>query len=65
LQRANRSFVVPCCVFAKAAHNSAPTPCHDHSRCFVNIFATKAPDVIHIDELVMEGRNQVVWAIFD
>jgi hypothetical protein len=57
-------FVVPCCVFPKAAHNS-------HRRhvtttaAFCEFLRSKAPDVIHIDELVMEGRNQVVWAIFD
>jgi hypothetical protein len=55
-------FVVPCCVFAKFnAHRSHVTT----TAMFCEYLRNKAPDVIHIDELVMEGRNQVVWAIFD
>jgi hypothetical protein len=57
-------FVVPCCVFAKAEQNA-------HRRhvtttaMFCEYLRAKAPDVIRVDELVMEGRNQVVWALFD
>ena len=56
-------FVVPCCVFHKAAgneHRAHITRTED----FVEFLRQKAPDRIRVDTLTMGGRNQVVWCIF-
>jgi len=56
-------FVVPCCVFPKAPGNEHRRHINTTS-AFCEYLRQKAPDVIHVDTITMEGRNQCVWAVF-
>jgi hypothetical protein len=56
-------FVVPCCVFPKAAGNEHRAHI-TRTEEFVEFLRQKAPDRIRVDALTMGGRNQVVWCTF-